>query len=210
MISKRNASLSPLARLVIAAGLTGSIGFAAADAVASEKAAAATSKAAQREAVRVAVAQSFAKQPGYEPGDLVTRRQVEAALDHVEKTTKYAPARDAREKLVKSTIDDRSFLAEQLRSPQGKSFMRRVAMIPGGFDLVDRMGQMKQGHSTVSRLVRGPDGYKLVEYMLKSKGGGELERMLAKDPGNADFGKPTGKIYTAEQLVAALEKVIGR
>jgi hypothetical protein len=59
-------------------------------------------------------------------------------------------------------------------------------------------------------LACGPDGYKLLEYMLKSKGGGELERMLAKDPGNAQIGKPTGKIYTAEQLTAAVEKLIGR
>jgi hypothetical protein len=172
--------------------------------------AAAPTKNEKLEAIRLAVGGSFARESGYQPGDFITRKQVERALDQVEKRAPGALKREDRDRLVKSTIDDRSFLAEQLRSPQSKPFMRKVAALPGGFDLLDRMGQMSQGRSTVSRLAAGPDGYKLLEYMLKSKGGSELERMLAKDPGNAEFGKPTGKIYTAEQLIGAIEKVIGR
>jgi hypothetical protein len=160
------------------------------------------------EVVRIAVAESFARDPGYQPGDFVTRKQVEKALDRVEQAAKGSLKREDRDKLVKQTVDDRGFLAEQLRDPKTKPFMRRVATMPGGFDLLDRMGQMHHGRSTVTRLARGPDGYKLLEYMLQSKGGAELEKMLAKDPGNANFSKPTGKIYTAEQLLTALEKLI--
>jgi len=168
-----------------------------------------TKKADKFEAVRLAVAESFAREPDYQPGDFVTRKQVEKALDLVERSAPGSLKRDDRDKLVKAAVDDRSFLAEQFRSPQSKPFMRRVSTLPGGFDLLDRMGQMAHGRSTVTRLARGPDGYKLLQYMLQSKGGAELERMLAKDPGNADFTKPTGKIYTVEQLLAALKKLIG-
>jgi hypothetical protein len=167
-------------------------------------------KSEKLEAIRVTVAESFAREPGYQPGDFVTRRQVEQALDRVEKAVPQLIKRADRDRLVKASIDDRSFLAEQFKTPQSKPFMRRVAGLPGGFDLLDRMGQMSHGRSTVTRLVRGPDGHKLLEYMLQSKGGSELERMLAKDPGNSDFGKPTGKIYTAEQLTAELGKLVGR
>jgi hypothetical protein len=173
-------------------------------------AAAPAKQAEVMEAVRSTVAESFAREPGYRPGDFVTRKQVEHALDHVEVKNKGAIKREDRDQLLKASVDDRSFLAEQLRTPQSKPFMRRVGALPGGFDLLDRMGKMPQGRSTVTRLVRGPDGYKLLEYMLESKGGAELERMLAKDPGNADIAKPTGKIYTAEQLLGAIEKLMRR
>jgi hypothetical protein len=173
-------------------------------------AAAASKKGDKFEAVRIAVAESFANEPGYQPGDFVTRKQIAKALDRVEQAVKGSLKREDRDKLEKAAVDDRGFLAEQLRDPQTKPFMRRVATLPGGFDLLDRMGQMNQGRSTVTRLARGPDGYKLLEYMLQSKGGAELERMLAKGPGNSEVGKPTGKIYTAEQLIAALEKLVAK
>jgi hypothetical protein len=167
-------------------------------------------KAAAFERVRTAVADAFAREKGYEPGDFVTRKQVERVLDRLDKTHPGSLKREDRDRLVKSTVDDRSFLAEQLGTAQAKPFMREVAKLPGGFDLLDRMSQMSHGRSTVTRLVRGPDGYKLLKYMTEEKGGAELEKMLAKDPGNADFGKPTGKIYTAEQLLMALQKIATR
>lgn len=147
------------------------------------------------------VAEYFAGVKGYAPGDLITRRQVREVLDLVERRNGKL---NDRAQIEKKALADDSFLATQLHSASGKKFMRQVASMPLGFDQLDRLAQLPQGHSTVERLVRGPDGYKLLEYMTKSPGGKDMAKMLSKD-GAGNFNKPTGKIYTAEQLLKQLQ-----
>lgn len=151
--------------------------------------------------VKMIVTEYFAGVKGYAPGDLITRNQVRDVLDRVEKH--HGKLAD-RAKFERRTLADDSFLAGQLRTANGKKFMRQIAAMPLGFDQLDRLAQLPQGHSTVERLVRGPDGYKLLDYMSKAPGGKDMAKMLSKD-GAGDFNKPTGKIYTAEQLVKELQ-----
>lgn len=152
--------------------------------------------------VKSIVTDYFSTVKGHTAGDLITRKQVREVLDRVEKEQGKLPE---RAKLEQRTLVEDSFLAEQFHSTSGKKFMRQISSMPLGYDQIDRMAQLPQGRSTVERLVRGPDGYKLLEYMTQAKGGKDLAKMLSKD-GGGNFSKPTGKIYTAEQLVKELEK----
>jgi hypothetical protein len=163
--------------------------------------AAPTAKSSGGNNAKAIVTDYFAQVKNHAPGDLVSRGQVREVLDRVEKRNgKLAD----RAKLEQKVLADDSFLVTKLRSSSGTKFMRQIASMPLGYDQLDRMSQLPQGRGTVERLVRGPDGYKLLEYMTKEPGGKDMAKMLSKD-GAGNFNKPTGKIYTAEQLVKELE-----
>lgn len=148
----------------------------------------------------------FSTQKGYKSGDLLTHNHVEAALETLERKTKWKLDDRDRKALLKQTIDDKSFFAQQLTSKAGKAFARQIAPMPLGYDKLDRLAQLPQGRSTLERLVAGPDGYKLLQYMTSSHGGHEMSRMLSAD-GKGNFEKPTGKIYDETQLVMALSQL---
>lgn len=150
-----------------------------------------------------AISEHFAKLRDYRSGDFLTRGKIEEALATVERKTGWKIEKADRETLLKLTIDDKSFLAQQLSSKLGKSFARHIAELPLGYDKLDRLSQLPQGRSTVERLVIGPDGHKLLQYMATSPGGHDLSRMLSAD-GKGNFEKSTGKIYDDNQLTMAL------
>lgn len=153
--------------------------------------------------VEATVQDVLKQEKDYQPGDLLTRKQVKTMLDRIERLGWKLADRGALEKKV---LDDGSYLVEKLRASSGKKFMRQVAELSLAYDRLDRLAQLPQGRSTVERLVRGPDGYKLFDYMAKEKGGRELAKMLSKD-GRGDFNQSTGKLYTEEQLLRELQKL---
>lgn len=154
-------------------------------------------------AVQAAVEQALAAQGGYRPGDLISQTQVRAAVDSLARLDwKLADA----PKLIERAPADEEFLTTTLRSTKGRAFMQSIARYPNGYDRLDRLTRMPQGQETVRKLVEGPGGYKLVEYLAKSSGGKELGVMLGRTVGE-DFNRPTGRIYTARQLLAELQKL---
>jgi len=166
----------------------------------------ATSRAASErpsfDELRAAAEKQFSAVKDYKAGDLITQSQVRAVFDDfaergwkVRKAGEIAP-------LVPSDVE---FLTIQLQTPHGKRFMRAVATVPGGYDRLDRLSRLPQGEQIVKDLSRAAGGEKFVHYLASAKGGASLGKMLAKDSGGADFNKPTGRIYTAQQLLLRLE-----
>jgi hypothetical protein len=149
-----------------------------------------------------AVEQYFASLPDYQPGDLVTRSQAAGAL---------AKAADAGAKvphakqILAVTLPDNSFLAKELSTPAGRKFMRKVARQQGGFDRLDRLSTISRGQTLVRDLIRGADGDKFIEYLSTTRGGRKLGSTLAGAREGADLNQPTGRIYTADDLMAAIE-----
>lgn len=153
--------------------------------------------------VEAAVADVLKQEKDYQPGDLLTRKQVKAMLDRIERLGWKLADRGALEKKV---LDDGSFLVGKLGTTTGKKFMRQIEDLSMAYDRLDRLSQLPQGRNTVVRLIRGPDGYKLFDYMSNDKGGRELAKMLSNN-GKGDFNQPTGNIYTEEQLLRELQKL---
>ncbi|HEY3391646.1 MAG TPA: hypothetical protein VGK58_02990, partial [Lacipirellulaceae bacterium] len=80
--------------------------------------------------VSMAVEEHFASLRDYQPGDLVTRSQVAAALAKVADARGDVP--NAKQ-ILAASVPDNSFLARELSTPAGRKFMRKVARHPGAF-----------------------------------------------------------------------------
>lgn len=145
-----------------------------------------------------AIERWFAAQDNFEPGDLITRSQVKDVLSKLADAGAKVP--DA-EKITELALDDSSFIVRELSTTSGRKFMRNLAKDPGGFARLDRLAKISGGEKLVRDLVNDKGGDKLIEYMA-TKGG---RKMMSDVPGATDFNKPTGRIYTVDDLQAAVE-----
>ena len=158
-------------------------------------------------AVAKVVDEFFASQPGYQKGDLVTRSQIEKVVAKlVSKGVKISDPGG----VVKLGLPDDSFLVRELSTPSGKRFMRKIAPRPGAYSHLDRLSTIPRGQTLIRDLMRTRDGDKMIEYLATTKGGKNMGDMMAQVRGGVDLNKPTGRIYTAEDLVAALKEAMAK
>jgi hypothetical protein len=138
---------------------------------------------------------------GREMNDLITRQETDELFAEI---GKLGWKIDDRKEILARVPDEGEFFVQQLRSKRGNTLMRDIAPLPLGYDRVDRLSQLERGHRYVSDLVKGPDGYKLIQYMTETPWGKNMGKQLRGAPDGANFNKPTGRIYTAEQLLPTL------
>ena len=153
--------------------------------------------------VQEAVGGMLAEQPGYQPGDILSRSQVESLLGQLAKLGFAVPD---REEVLSRVPDDGDPLVAMLRTPGAAKFMRRIAAQPHGYDRLDRLLRLPAGEQIVRDLIRGPGGDELIKYLATTPGGTALGKQLSNTPQGADFNQPTGRIYTAEALLGRLKK----
>jgi hypothetical protein len=153
-------------------------------------------------AVTRAVEAHFAKQPDYQPGDLITRSQIEQVLTKLADAGAPVPNAD---KIAELGLDDNSFVARELATTAGRTFMRKLARNPGTFAHLDRLSKIPRGEQLIRDLVRDKGGDTLIEYLATTKGGQNMGRMMAAVPDGVDLNKPTGRIYTVADFVAAIK-----
>jgi hypothetical protein len=159
--------------------------------------------AADFRAVTQSVGTYFASLPDYQAGDLLSQSSIEGALRAVEAGGWNVP--HARE-LVERGLPENSFLIRELSSPAGKKFMRRIARQPGAYARLDRLSTISGGQTVIRDLIRKPGGDELVKYLASTKGGQNLGKKLAGARDGVDLNKPTGRIYTADDLLAELQR----
>jgi hypothetical protein len=152
--------------------------------------------------VSVAIESYFASLPGYQAGDLISRSHVASSLATLQNTG-WEPA--ALEEILQLALADNSFLVTRFATPGGRRFMRKVAGQQGAYSRLDRLSAIPRGRTLVNDLIRQKGGDEFVRY-LATRGGINLGQQLAGIPGGVDINKPTGRIYTADDLIAALER----
>lgn len=157
------------------------------------------------DAVSAAADKACAARKGYSPGEIISQGDWDTLAKELD-SLGWTP-KDAAE-IKKQLLPDNAFLVTELRTKPGRKFMADMDKLPGGYDRLDRLSTLPQGKSTVRRLIAGPDGYKLVEYMTTTSGGQVLGKQLSG--GSRDFNSPTGRIYTADQLIARLKTSYNR
>lgn len=153
-------------------------------------------------AVTRAVEAYFTSLPDYQPGDLITRSQIEQVLTKLDDAGAQVPGAD---KIAERGLDDNSFVARELSTAAGRKFMRRLARNPGTFAHLDRLSSIPRGEKLIRDLIRDKDGDKMIEYLATTKGGQKMGGMMAAVPGGGNLNRPTGRIYTVADLVAALK-----
>ncbi len=113
-------------------------------------------------------------------------------------------------RIVKLGLGDDSFLVRELSTAEGRKFMRKIAQEPGTYSRLDRLSTIPRGQSLIHDLVRQKDGDKLLEYLATTKGGQNMGGMMAQARGGVDLNKPTGRIYTADDLIAAIKTALSK
>jgi hypothetical protein len=155
----------------------------------------------------------FSTQNDYQPGDLIVQSQIAEVLKAV-RVNGYKLAGEQEEttaeKVVKLGLADDSFLPKEFSTPAGRRFMRKIAMHPGAYSQLDRLSSMARGEKLIRDLIHERGGDTLVEYLTTTQGGKNLGRMLAGARHGSDLNKPTGRIYTADDLLIVLRQVAKR
>jgi hypothetical protein len=146
----------------------------------------------------------FASQPDHRNGDLICQSQIDAVLKIV--ATAGWKVNNS-EQIVELGLPDGSFLVRELSTPVGKKFMRKVAARAGGYSHLDRLSTIPRGERIVRDLIHDPKGDDLITYLATTKGGHNLGKMMGGVRGGVDLNKPTGRIYTANDLLAVLKKL---
>jgi hypothetical protein len=146
----------------------------------------------------------FKSQPDYQAGDLLNQSQAAGALDAIAATGWDVPN---AKKIVSLALADNSFLVTQLATTNGKRFMRKIATTPGTYSRLDRLSKISKGQAAVKRLIRDPGGDTMLTYMATTPGGKNLGAMMAGTPDGTNLNKPTGRIYTADDLLAVVKQM---
>jgi hypothetical protein len=149
----------------------------------------------------------FASVPGYQKGDLIARSQIEKVIAKLEAAKVKVPGAGD---IVKLGLADDSFLVRELSTPEGRRFMRKMDQHSGSYAHLDRLSTIPRGQLIVHDLVRQKDGDKFIQYLTNTKGGHNMGNMMAQARGGVDLNKPTGRIYTADDLLAALKSALAK
>jgi len=152
--------------------------------------------------VAQAIVGHLQSQPGYRPGDLLSQTQVAAALAVAAGVGWDVPQ---PESIISRALPDDSFLVREFSTPAGRRFMRKIAKQPGAYPRTDRLSTIAGGEAAIRILIRDPGGDKMIEYMATTRGGRNLGKMMAGAQRGVDLNKPTGRIYTADDLLVALK-----
>jgi len=155
--------------------------------------------------IRSFVLQYFSRLPDFRKGDLISQGQVRPLLEHLTGLGLAVP--DPKDFLARVPAED-SFLVRQLRTRQGRKFMRHLSGVPGVYDRLERLAAMKRGRKTIVELIgRGKKGAAVIVYFADEQDGQKMGRLMARRGQSPDFNKSTGKIYTVDQLLDELENL---
>ncbi len=153
--------------------------------------------------VESAGAKYFEALPNYESGDIVSQGQVKPLLDQLAKAGWKVS--DSAELLGQVSADD-EFLVGQLRSKNGRKFMRKLGGSSEQYDRLRRLSETKGGERTVADILKLPNGNDVLAALVESKAGKDISRQLSKGPRTRNFNKPTDYVYTQKEVMSRLEE----
>ncbi len=149
----------------------------------------------------------FTKMPDYRQGDLISRGHVAEVLSQL-KTMGWTASE--RTSILNSTLEDGDFLVQQLNTPVGMRFMRKVKSYPKIYARLDRVVRVPGGKNLLRDVIKLPDGHRYAA-TNRPRGVPGLEELLPKRRSSRatkvpDYGKSSTKIYTLDTLVKRLKK----
>jgi hypothetical protein len=157
------------------------------------------------EAVKGVVTGQLKKNRYYKSGDVLSRKDVDPMFG---KLASLGWKVDDRKAILDQLLPDDYYLIRALRSPDNGLFMRQVGQDPDGYgyDRLDRISRMGDGQILIDRIMQEPGGWQFIDIMSETKEAPGMAQAFSMGPGGKDFTKPTGRIYTEQQLVARLKQ----
>jgi hypothetical protein len=151
--------------------------------------------------VKASFERQFAARKDYEPGDVISQGDVAPLFAQL-----LAKGWDIAEgdEILKLVSSDQTFFVVQLRTREGRKFMRKAKGQALVYDRLDRLSRMKGGQKLIASITTIPKGDQLM-HAKPTPGLRDLTQLLpkgknGKTPVDKDFGKPTGLIYTQDVL----------
>ena len=157
------------------------------------------------DAVKTVVERQLRASRYYQAGDLLSRGNVEPIFGQLANLGWKVSDRQA---ILEQLLPDDYYLVRALRSPNNNDFMRHIGQVANGYgyDRLDRLSRMGDGEIIVSRLMQEPGGWNLIDIMSETREGPGMAQAFSMGPGGKDFTKPTGRIYTEQQLLTRLKQ----
>ena len=84
--------------------------------------------------------------------------------------------------------------------------MHNVREYPMVYDRMDRLTGMANGRKVLQEMIKSPEGHKAMLVLTQKNDGKEADPLLARLHRGPNFDKPTGRIYTVDNLLVALQK----
>jgi hypothetical protein len=153
------------------------------------------------------VSYELQQKANYQPGDLITLEDVKPILKKLAVAGKPVPNES---KVVQDLLPANSALVKHLSSRLGHRFMRKVRNDKLIYDRLDRISRVNGGNALLRDLLKLPDGARYAK-MDPGQAVPDLLDLLPKTRSGKtrtikDYKKPTGRIYTEEDLVKRLVK----
>jgi hypothetical protein len=138
---------------------------------------------------------------GYQPGDLLTRSQVEPLFGvlatHGWKVTD-------KDQILALVCEDRDPLVRHLNTSQGRKLMRSAGKDTAIYNRLHRLTMTEGGDAQLRDMMKLPNGIEVAKTLTNDPRGKDIARRLSRSPKAPDFSKPTGRIYTEAELVERL------
>jgi hypothetical protein len=155
------------------------------------------------------VAAQLGKTSGYERNDLLSKRDVQPLFRQLANIGWKVSDQQA---ILQQVLHDDHPLVQELRTPEGRKFMRRVSGQASIYDRLDRLSQDERGRESLRTLIRLPNDKLFGHATANSQVSNMSDLVQLIDRGNAnrrgtkDLDKPTGRIYTADDLLERLRQ----
>jgi hypothetical protein len=163
-------------------------------------------EAASAEKIRKIVDQHLSSKSGYGDGFIISRSDVKPILEDF-RAAGWDPA--ALDRIQQSVLADDHFLVRQLRTREGRKFMKAASGFPLLYDRMEQVSEQKGGALAVRNTVTLPNGASFWNADAKP-GFNNMVQMLPTKGGRRrsgrEFSQATGKIYTATQLAQHLNQ----
>jgi hypothetical protein len=159
------------------------------------------------ETVQQRVRASLEEDREYRPFDILAQSQVAEIFSHLRESGWPVPDEAA---VLERVLSDEHTLVRTMRTAAGRRFLSKVSGRDLIYDRLDRVAGVSGGPELLRDLVKLPDGER---YARPRPGGGipDLRDLLPKNASGKTrtiphYDEPTGKIYTAADLLEELRK----
>ena len=148
----------------------------------------------------------LARREGYQPGDLITTKDVRRMLKAL-RGGGWTP--QDYKKILEESLPADAKLVSILSTRAGTSFMRKVKDDELIFDRMDRISEVSGGPRMLQDIAKLPDGDKLAKMKRPHGVPGFLDLLPKNASGKVrsikNYDEPTGRIYTETQLLERLQ-----
>ncbi|WP_425615384.1 hypothetical protein NA78x_005301 [Anatilimnocola sp. NA78] len=166
----------------------------------------ATAKKLTPQELKATVHAKLGRNPYYAPGFLLSRGDVDDVCEELEDKGFEMPS--DREALYEDLLGDSSPLVKLLKTPQGRTFMKKVAGDPTVYDRMERLSWSFDGRVWLEKIVSAKDGPAKLKQLQTKEQVAKLSKALASDPRTQDFALPTGRVHTADELCEHLTQLL--